>query len=63
MISEEKLNSESEAQTPRTNAATPRFHQFSCVPATPSQLDPTVLCSANEALLSKIQEGILDTST
>ena len=41
----------------------PPSNRFNLVPATPSQLDPTVLRSANEALLSNIHAGILDTPT
>ena len=38
-------------------------NRFNLVSTTPSQLDPTVLRSANEALLSNIHAGILDTPT
>ena len=40
-----------------------RSNCFNLVPATPSQLDSTILRSANEALLNNIKAGILDTST
>jgi len=60
LTSEVKLNPGSEVQTLGTIAATPPSRHFGRVPATPSQLDPIVLRSANEALHSKIQESILD---
>ena len=52
-------------QTPTEAVSTllPESNVFNIVPSTPSQLDRTVLCSANEALLSNIHAGILDTPT
>ena len=41
----------------------PRSNHFNLVPATPSQLDSTILHTANDALLSNINAGILDTPT
>ena len=41
----------------------PQSNRFNLVPATPSQLDSTVLRSANEVLLNNIRAGILDTPT
>jgi len=47
------------------NAATPSpwSNRFNLIPETPSQLDPAILCSANEALLLNINAGILDMPT
>src|ERR1700738_289511 len=38
-------------------------HPFTCVPATPSRVDPAILREANTALLDNIQSGIFDSPT
>lgn len=48
---------------PNISTPSPQSNRFNLVPTTLSQLDPTILRSANEALITNIRAGILDTLT